>query len=96
MTEVSFPSPPYETPSGKSLSLSFESEGRDLVLVSLQAADEQTTKVKLEGYSAAFREEMKKAAAVEQAERVSPGEGGLPGESRKERLLPRLPSGRTT
>ena len=69
MREIGFPSQPHETPFGKALALSFESEGHDLVLVSLQAADEHTTKVKLEGYSAAFREAMKKADALAKAKR---------------------------
>lgn len=63
MQEIGFPARPHETSSGKALALSFESQEHDIVLVNLQAADEHTTKVKLEGYSAAFREAMKKAAA---------------------------------
>ena len=63
MQEIGFPAKPLETPSGKSLTLSFESGDHDLVLVSLATTDEHGTKVKLEGYSAAFREAMKKADA---------------------------------
>ena len=71
MRDIGFPAPPLETPSdsGKSLTLSFESGGHDLVLVSLAATDEHSTKVKLEGYSAAFREAMKKAEAAAAAKR---------------------------
>ncbi len=64
MREIGFSAPPRETPLGKSLTLSFESDDHDLVLVSLAATDEHGTKVKLEGYSAAFREVMKKAEAA--------------------------------
>lgn len=69
MPEIGFPSQPHETPSDQSMTLSFESEGHDLVLVSLKAEDEHTTKVKLEGYSATFREAMKKAEAIAKAKR---------------------------
>ena len=69
MPEIGFPSPAYEAPSGKSLSLSFESPGHDLVLVSLSATGDHATKVKLEGYTAAFREAMKKAEAEAKAKR---------------------------
>jgi len=69
MREIGFPAPPRETPLGKSLTLSFESEGQDLVLVSFKAEDEHNTKVKLEGYTAAFREAMKKAEAAERLKR---------------------------
>jgi hypothetical protein len=64
MREIGFPAPPHETALDKSLTLSFESVDHDLVLVSLAATDEHGAKVKLEGYSAAFREAMKKAAAA--------------------------------
>jgi hypothetical protein len=64
MKETGFPSPPIETPFGQSLTLSFESAGHDLVVVSLTATGEHSTQVKLEGYSAAFREAMKKAEVL--------------------------------
>ena len=64
MREIGFPTLPHETALDKSFTLSFESGDHDLVLVSLTATDEHGTKVKLEGYSAAFREAMKKAAAA--------------------------------
>lgn len=69
MPDIGFPSPPHESSADKSLSLSlsFEAEDHDLVIVSLKAAGDQVTQVKLEGYSAAFREEMKKAGATAQA-----------------------------
>ena len=69
MREIGFSAPPRETPSGKSLTLSFESGDHDLVLVSLATTDEHGTKVKLEGYSAAFREAMKKAEAAAEVKR---------------------------
>jgi hypothetical protein len=69
MQSIGFPSPPHETPTGKAMTLSFESDDHDLVLVSLKAADEHTTQVKLEGYSAGFREAMKKAEVVAKAKR---------------------------
>ena len=75
MQEIGFPAKPLETPSGKSLTLSFESGDHDLVLVSLTATDEHDTKVKLEGYSAAFREAMKKAEAEAAAKRAGPRKG---------------------
>ena len=62
MQEIGFPTP-HETPIGKELTLSFESDGHDIVLVNLKATDEHTTKAKLEGYSAEFLAEMKKAEA---------------------------------
>jgi hypothetical protein len=65
MREIGFPDPPRETPFGKELALSFESPDHDLVLVSLTGTGDHATKVKLEGYSAAFREAMKKAEAAE-------------------------------
>jgi hypothetical protein len=69
MREIGFSALPRETPLNKSLTLSFESSDHDLVLVSLMATDDHGTKVKLEGYSAAFREAMKKAAADAAAKR---------------------------
>jgi hypothetical protein len=63
MAEVGFASPPRETTSGEAVTLSFEADTQDLVLVSLQPAGEQSTKVKLEGFSAAFREKLKQAQA---------------------------------
>jgi hypothetical protein len=67
MPEIGFTAPPYETTSGTSMSLSFESPGHDLVIVSLGGKDARGTKVELEGYTAAFREAMKKAEADEKA-----------------------------
>ncbi len=67
MPDIGFPSPPHESSADKSLSLSFEAEDHDLIIVSLKAAGDQVTQVKLEGYSAAFREKMKQAAATAQA-----------------------------
>jgi hypothetical protein len=61
MREIGFSLPPHETAMPQSLTLSFESEGHDLILVSLNAADAHSTKIKLEGYTAAFRAAMKKA-----------------------------------
>jgi hypothetical protein len=69
MQGIGFMSPPHETPAGKSMSLSFESEDHDLVLVSLKAAGDRATQVKLEGYSAAFREAMKKSEIAAKAKR---------------------------
>jgi hypothetical protein len=63
MAEVGFASPPRETTSNKAVTLSFEADNHDLVLVSLQPASEQSTKVKLEGLTAAFREQLRKAQA---------------------------------
>ena len=63
MGEIGFTPRPHEPPSGKSASLSFESAGHDVVLVTLTAAVNHATMVKLEGYSASFLEAMKKAAA---------------------------------
>lgn len=71
MQGIGFTSPPHETPAGKSVSLSFESEDRDLVLISLKAAGDRATQVKLEGYSAAFREAMKKSEIAAKAKRES-------------------------
>ncbi|MCL4205570.1 MAG: hypothetical protein KJ000_24075 [Pirellulaceae bacterium] len=67
MPDIGFPSPPHESSADRSLSLSFEAEGHDLVIVSLKASGDQVTQVKFEGYSAAFREKMKEAAATAQA-----------------------------
>lgn len=63
MAEIGFASPPRETTSGEAMTLSFEADNHDLVLVGLQSAGEQSTKVKLEGFTAAFREKLKKAQA---------------------------------
>jgi hypothetical protein len=63
MAEVGFASPPRETTSGEAMTLSFEADNHDLVLVGLQSAGEQSTKVKLEGFTAAFREKLKRAQA---------------------------------
>ncbi len=68
MAEVGIASPPKETKSGESVTLSFEADNHDLVLVSLQSGGEQSTKVKLEGFTAAFREKLKQAQ-VEAAEK---------------------------
>ena len=67
MPGIGFPSQPHESPAEKSLSLSFEADDHDLVIVSLKALGDQVTQVKLEGYSAAFRAAMKKEAAAAQA-----------------------------
>lgn len=69
MRDIGFSAPPHETTSSKYLTLSFESEGHDLVLVSLNAAEEHSTKVKVEGYSAAFRAAMKKAEEADRLKR---------------------------
>jgi hypothetical protein len=69
MRDLGFTNPPHETSIDKSLSLAFESADHDLVLVSLTAAGKDGTKVRLEGYSAAFREAMKKAQAEEEKKR---------------------------
>ena len=66
---VGFAARPHETPIGKELILSFESDGRDVVVVHLKAAEEHATKVNLEGYSAAFRAAMEKAGAEAKVKR---------------------------
>ena len=70
MKEVGFPDAPKENSSDNWRTLSFESPDHDLVLITLQPGKEkdakvQGTKVKLEGYSAAFREAMKKALTAD-------------------------------
>jgi hypothetical protein len=69
MKEIGFTAPPHESSSGKWRTLSFESPDHDLVVVSLEAVKDKGTKVKLEGYSAAFREALKKAEIAERAKR---------------------------
>ena len=63
MQEVGFPARPVDAPFAKAMTISFESDGHNVVLVNLTATDEHATKVKLEGYSATFLEAMKKAKA---------------------------------
>ncbi len=74
MKEVGFPDAPKENSSDNWRTLSFESPDHDLVVVTLQPGKEKDakeqstkdkgTKVKLEGYTAAFREALKKADAA--------------------------------
>jgi hypothetical protein len=63
MLEIGFSARPHDVPTGKSMTISFESGAHDVVLVTLAATDGPATKVKLEGYSAAFLETMKQAEA---------------------------------
>ena len=86
MKEVGFTAAPKENSSDKWRTLSFESPDHDLILVTLQPAKEkggkeqgakdqgtreQGTTVKLEGYSAAFLEAMKKAEAAAKLNRAA-------------------------
>jgi hypothetical protein len=61
MKELGFTTPPRESSSDKWRTLSFESADKDLVVVTLQPAKDKGTKVKLEGFTAAFLEAVDKA-----------------------------------
>jgi hypothetical protein len=69
MKGIGFTAPPHETSSDKWRTLSFESPDKDLVLVTLEPAKDKGTKVKLEGYSAAFREALRKLEAAAKLKR---------------------------
>jgi hypothetical protein len=69
MKEIGFAAAPKETSSDKWRTLAFESPDHDLVVVSLEPAKDKGAKVKLEGYSAAFREALKKAEEADRLKR---------------------------
>ncbi len=69
MQEIGFSARSHDPPSGKAMTISFESAEHDVVLVTLTPSDERATKARIEGYSAAFLERAKQAAAEAKSKR---------------------------
>ena len=69
MQEIGFSARSHDPPSGKAMTISFESAEHDVVLVTLTPVDEHATKAHIEGYATAFLERAKQAAAEAKSKR---------------------------